>query len=384
MYEKSCIDERIKMKILILGGTGAIGYSLVDLLKCEENNIWVTSRRERANLKNVKYIVGNAMDIDFLKEILCLEFWDCIVDFMSYSEKEFRDRIDFLLDNTSQYIFLSSARVYSFDAENITELSDRLLDICDDKLFISSKDYSLEKAREENILLERREKNWTILRPYKTYSEQRLQLSFMEKENWLYRALQGRKIVFSKDIAEKYTVLSNSKDIALCIREIIGNKTTYGEVYQLVTAKAVKWKDILDLYTRIISDCMGEEVEIVWRTNAYSIWKGKPDYTIKYDSLKDHIFLNNKINNLLDTEMTNHYSSLNDGLSACLKSFLENPQFNNIDWIQEAHFDKICKQHASLKEISTLKDKIMYLLVRYTPLFYFFILARKVKYGRWS
>ena len=40
------------------------------------------------------------------------------------------------------------------------------------------------------------------------------QLGVLEKELWLYRALNGRTIVFSKDIAEKSTTLTYGYDVA--------------------------------------------------------------------------------------------------------------------------------------------------------------------------
>ena len=53
---------------------------------------------------------------------------------------------------------------------------------------------------EENLLFNSEKNNFTIIRPTITYNTQRLQLGVLEKENWLYRALHGRAIVFSDDV----------------------------------------------------------------------------------------------------------------------------------------------------------------------------------------
>ena len=100
------------MNILILGGTGAIGRALIDLLKSTSWNVLVTSRNVRENENNIRYVKGNAHEEEFLKQCLEIEHWNAIVDFMAYSTKEFSEKVDLFLNKTDQYFFLSSSRVY--------------------------------------------------------------------------------------------------------------------------------------------------------------------------------------------------------------------------------------------------------------------------------
>ena len=58
------------MKVLILGGTGAIGKSLVNIMSKHNIEIYVTTRQERKSIDNIKYIKGNAHDINFLKNTI--------------------------------------------------------------------------------------------------------------------------------------------------------------------------------------------------------------------------------------------------------------------------------------------------------------------------
>lgn len=69
------------------------------------SNVVITTR---ANRKSNEFIQGDAKNIDFLNTLL-EEKWDVIVDFMIYDETE---RVEKLLNSTSQYMFLSSSRVY--------------------------------------------------------------------------------------------------------------------------------------------------------------------------------------------------------------------------------------------------------------------------------
>ncbi len=48
------------MKVLVLGGTGAMGTHLIDFLKADKSTeVIVTSRMERINHDNIKYVIGN-------------------------------------------------------------------------------------------------------------------------------------------------------------------------------------------------------------------------------------------------------------------------------------------------------------------------------------
>lgn len=73
------------MKILILGGTGAMGVHVSDLLSQKGYDVVVTSRREcKSSVPNLQYRKGDAKDPAFLRELLS-ERWDAIVDFMVWS-----------------------------------------------------------------------------------------------------------------------------------------------------------------------------------------------------------------------------------------------------------------------------------------------------------
>lgn len=197
------------MNILILGGTGSIGQALTELLKNTAWNVYVTTRTKRENVQNITFLQGNAHDEKFLAECVTKRHWNVIVDFMAYSTQEFSKKVELFLESTNQYFFLSSSRVYAASNEPLTEDSPRLLDVCTDEMYLATDEYALAKARQENILLTTNKKNWTIIRPYKTYNNNRLQLGMYEKEEWLYRLMMGKTLVFPTELKKKknYTYL---------------------------------------------------------------------------------------------------------------------------------------------------------------------------------
>ena len=351
------------MKILVLGGTGAMGVDLVKVLGERGEEITVTSRSERrSEFNNVKYVKGNAHDTTFLNLILT-ERYDAIVDFMVYNTEEFKARRDLLLGATNQYIFLSSSRVYADSKAPITEDSPRLLDITTYSEYLKTDEYALTKARQENLLRESGKTNWTIIRPYITYSNQRLQLGVYEKELWLYRALHDKTIVFPKAIAEKYTTMTLGADVAMGISKLIGNKKAMGEVFHVTTNKATKWDDVLAVYQRVFKNETGKEIRIKYIDDPKPIYETMGNkYQVIFDRMFDRRFDNTKF-----LKATGEYEFVlpEIGLERCLREFLEKPMFRTTSSF--AVMDKLAGERTKLSEIPGIKKKCKYLAARYLP-----------------
>lgn len=82
------------MKILIFGGTGAMGTPLAELLADQGNDVFVTSRKAREySRENIHCIVGNAHDMGFVREVL-KKYYDVLVDFMNYKFSELQERLE--------------------------------------------------------------------------------------------------------------------------------------------------------------------------------------------------------------------------------------------------------------------------------------------------
>lgn len=352
------------MKVLVLGGTGAMGVHLVQLLVKKEITTFVTSRKYRKPEGNLQYIQGDAHDVSFIRSILESNDWDAIVDFMAYNTQTFKERVVLFLNSTKQYVFLSSARVYANSQQSITENSPRLLDVSDDTDYLATDEYALTKARQEDILKNSGYKNYTIIRPYITYSENRLQLGVLEKEEWLYRALHGRTIVFSDDISSKITTLTYGLDVSKGIVAIIGNSKAEGEIFHITTEESKTWNDILVIYLDVLEKHLGYKPKVLLQRLKGFI-KYRPNiskYQVLYDRLFDRIFDNSKIAQYIDTKS---FSKIEIGLKDCLEEFLKSPGFSNINWRNEALKDRQTKEYTSLKEIPGAKQKINYLIYRY-------------------
>ena len=350
------------MDILVLGGTGAMGVPLVNLLsKNSGNNIFVTSRQNKENRSNVIYLQGNAKDEEFFSTIMD-RFYDAIIDFMVYDTDELKKRLPRLLDNTKQYFFFSSSRCYANADGRITEQSVRLVDNCTDQEYLATDEYGLAKGREENLLKESGRKNWTIIRPYITYNSQRIQLGVYEKEDWLRRALEGRTIIMPKDIALRKTSLTYGPDVAGAIIELIGNEKAFGEAFHITTQESHTWGEILDFYCAKIYEKTGKrpKVKIVEDSKGLqNVWN---KWQIVYDRLFDREFDNSKIESVRGNYV---YKPTFEGLDECLTQFLEDPKWLGRSWRYEAWCDRQVGEVTPLREIEGIKNKLRYIKWRF-------------------
>ncbi|CAE6880711.1 NAD-dependent epimerase/dehydratase family protein [Vibrio alginolyticus] len=349
------------MKVLILGGTGAMGKHLSSLLVGRGFNVTVTSRRHHnTNSSNLRFVTGNAKESRFLAQLL-QERWDTIVDFMLYSTAEFEERCDSLLASTKQYVYISSSRVYADKDNIITEQSPRLLDVVQDNEYLLSDEYALSKARQENVLFGSSFSNWTIIRPYITYSEQRLQLGALEKESWLYRAIHGRPIALSSDVNDKLTTLTYGLDVAKGIAAIINQPKALGEAFHITSPYSIKWSKVFEIYIGVLSEYLGTEPKVYFQQlNEFS----KHHVNIRqleYDRLYNREFDNSKINEFLSC---NEFLTPEKGLDKCLRDFIQEPTFKSINWKAEAVRDKQVGSFANLGEMPSVRTKVGYIYRR--------------------
>lgn len=348
------------MDILVLGGTGAMGVPLVQLLS-KNNNVFVTTRSKKENKGNVTYICGNAKEDGFFNSLMNRKY-DAIVDFMVYSTEELKNRLNVLLDHTNQYFFFSSARCYADSKSLIKESSPRLVDVCEDEEYLSKDEYGMAKGREENLLLATGKKNWTIIRPYITYNSYRIQLGVYEKEDWLRRALKGRTVVFPKDIAEKRTSLTYGPDVAGALVELIGNVKALGEIFHIATEENHTWGEILEFYCNHIYEKTGKKIKVKLVDDSKGLQTVWNRWQIRYDRLYDRCFDNSKIESVRGKY---NYKPTFEGLAECLDEFLAKPKWMGMNVRYEGWSDRQCGEFTPLKEITGYKNKLRYLKHRF-------------------
>lgn len=341
-------------KILLLGGTGAMGVYLRQYLTEQpDTHVYITSRSAHADTPYIHYLQGNAHEPVFLQTTLSTVKPDAVVDFMIWNTAQFEQVCPLLLQSTRHYLFLSSYRVFA-EQNPLTENSPRLLDVCPDKTYLQTDEYGLTKARQENILRRSGKKNWTILRPCITYSKNRFQLGCLEAETVCFRSLQGLPVVLPEEMLDKQTTLTWAGDTARLIERLILNPQAYAQDFNLATAEHHSWREIAGYYREIL----GTHIQPIPLQKYINVFG--PSYQLQYDRMFNRTLDNSKV--LAVTGFTQaEFMPLKQGLTKELSSFQQNPVYKNVDIQLNARMDRLC--HTTITGL-TAKDKLRYYLER--------------------
>lgn len=332
------------MKILILGGTGAMGVHVSQLLAEAGHEVVVTSRRDRvSSIPGVSYVKGNAKETGFLDGLLA-DHWDAIVDFMIWSTNEFKARVTKFLNATGQYVFTSSYRVYA-DSPVIAEDSPRLLDVIGNPEYLATDEYALAKARCEDMLFDSGRSNWTIVRPAVTYDGTgRFQLTVHEADVWLWRALRGIPVPVPQVMLAKQATMTWGGDVARMIALLVGNPKAMGEAFTVSTAEHMTWEQIVGIYQAVVPTLDVHDCDMARFERAHgAVWQ------IRYDRMYNRVVDNAKVLNATGLEQT-QLATLQDGLTSQLKQYLDSgkqPAMNGIG--RQARFDWLTGGTPTLK-----------------------------------
>ena len=306
-------------KILVLGGTGAMGrYAVPELLRLGFLVDVVALDEPDFTHENMTSTIANAMDDAWLEETLAKTRYDVILDFMSYKLPQFEARVQLFLDNTDQYMFLSSCRVYANEEIPVKETSPRLLDVSknEEYLKLGESEYSLFKALEEDLLVKSGKKNWTIILPATTYSTGRAQLVTLEAGTFVYRALQGKPVVIPIQAKDKPATMSWAGDVGVMIARLAGKEEALGEKFIASTAEHLTWGEIAEIYRELI----GVQYEWVDQEDYLKIMSKNQErispyvrYQLEYARLFDRITDNSKIlaaTGMKQEELTSFYDGM--------------------------------------------------------------------------
>lgn len=278
-------------KVLLLGGTGAIGNYVAKHCSSLGYKVYITSRSRRfSNLDNISFFCGDATDFSFLTSLLSADRYDAVIDFMVYETSKFIKHAEFILENTDHYVFLSSYRVFSDSGLlPLAENSPRLLDVCNDHDYLNTDEYALAKARQEDILIRNEKRNWTILRPSITYSAGRFQLGSLEANIILPRAIEGLPVILPYEMMQRYTTMTWAGDVGNMISKVLFQPQCMGTDFNATTSEALTWGNVAKIY----HDTIGLNVINVSTEDFMSL--GLNPYQLKYDRLINRICDNKKI-----------------------------------------------------------------------------------------
>ena len=291
----------MQKKILILGASGAMAvYLIPELLNMGYKVHGVSLDKLTSDNLNLSYEQADAQDINYLSELLKQNF-DAIVDFMIYNDVEgFIKYRDLFLKNTKHYVFLSTYRVYAQSIPT-SEESPRLLDVSKDDVLLNSNDYSIYKAKEEDLLRNQPLGNYTIIRPSITFSKRRFQLCTLEADTLIYRMKHKKTVLLPEGAMDNFATLTWAGDVAKMIARLLFNDKAYGETYSVCTNEHHKWREVADMYKEI----GGLKYKIIPTEDYIYVWGNNEIHArqqLVYDRCLNRVMDNSKI--LRDTGLS--------------------------------------------------------------------------------
>lgn len=282
-------------KILLVGGTGAMGTYLVPEMRALGYAVDVVALDTRESGDPlVRYFTANCYDEAVVKEFLKNDY-DAVVDFMVYPKREQYEKfVPLYMKNTGHYFFLSTYRVYANEEHPVKESSPRLLDASHDEVLLTSNDYSIYKAESENFVRSLPDKHATILRPSITYSKRRFQLVTLEMDLLVRRMREGRAVVLPEAAMGVEATMSWAGDVAKMIARLVGNEKAFGETFSVCTSEHHTWGEITKMYERIgglkwVTASVDDYVDVL--ANGWLLARQQ----LVYDRLFDRVMDNAKI-----------------------------------------------------------------------------------------
>ncbi len=364
------------MKILFLGGTGRLSKDVAELSLRLGNEVFLFTRGSsmRRIFVNDGYhmIIGDIRNVKESEKKLEGKFFDVVIDFISFKEKQLKNTLKIIEGKYKQYIFISSATVYNFKENEIISEANTLLG--NKKWEYAFDKYLCELFLKDYFLL--KEEKYTIIRPYVTYGNTRVPYPLVPRKStfeysFIERIEKGRSIPTFNN-GETITTLTHTKDFAKGVAGLFGNEKAYGEEVHITNDNTVTWMDVLDeLETALHIKINRIDFEID------TIIKALPEYrsVLKGDKARNTRFDNSKI-----VHMVPNYKceiSLESGIKDMVSFYEKHTDMQKIDYMWNGCMDRLCKVKGEAKKylFKTKKDKIMYYIgyVRCLNLLYFFL-----------
>jgi len=234
------------MKVLIIGGTGAISTSFSKACIDNGMDLWMINRGNRQHRipKGVNFIKANINNID--KSLVKDHIWDSIIDFTIWNENDARRAMQLFTGKTKQFIFLNSTCIYK-----PVPLGHRIME--EDPIENHPVwQYQKNKFEARGQLL-RSGLPLVEVRPGHTYDVFTIPTNIMGLGYGLVeRIKKGKEIIVHDDGLAKWTI-THSTDVAQGLVGLVGNPKTIGECFHITHEKAGNWLDILNAYGDILN-----------------------------------------------------------------------------------------------------------------------------------
>ena len=201
--------------------------------------------------------------------------------------------------------------------------------------FRYSDDYSIYKARGEEMLKGSGYTNWTSIRPAITYSRMRYQLVTLEAPLTVGRAFRNKACILPEEARNVQATMSWAGNAAQMIAGLLFNDKALRECFTISTSEHHTWGEIADYY----HDICGLRSYWVPKEDYLSVWAPGPynhhaRWQLDYDRLFTRIIDNSKVlsvTGLRQEDFMPLYDGLKHEIARCPKDFpfAESPRMDD-------------------------------------------------------
>jgi nucleoside-diphosphate-sugar epimerase len=238
------------MRVLMIGGTGLIGSSIVPLLLERGDDVTIVSRgvSHRSLPSGARHLAGDRTGADFVDVIRRGPTFDCVIDMICYRPIEAEAAVRAFSGRTGQYILTSTIDVYRKPATHYPYR--------EDEPYGGIGDYASDKVACERIVLRAHEESGfpvTIIRPAATYGDRHLPVHTLGRSTtYLDRLSRGKPIVVHGD-GSSFWVSCHASDVARAFAGAAGNERALGRAYHAAGEEWVTW----DQQHGLVADAIG-------------------------------------------------------------------------------------------------------------------------------
>ena len=322
------------MKILFIGGTGAISGAISQLLIRQGHELWLLNRGNRPLPAGAHTLIADINDLPTVEQKLAGHHFDAVADFLAYGAAEIERDYRLFKGRTRQFVYISSASVYHKPPVNwlyteSTAAYNPYWKYAQDK--IAGEDLLNKLYKEQNFPM-------TIVRPSHTYSEGKVPLAQVGAGgSWpvVKRMKEGKPVIIPGDGTALWT-LTHSRDFAKAFVGLLGNPHAIGETVQITGDEALTWNQIY----RTVADAMGVELhavhvpsDLLERTNPFgqgALWGDKANCAL---------FDNTKIKRLVPDYVAT--IRFDQGVRETLDYVFSHPECQTEDPVMDEWFDRV-------------------------------------------
>jgi nucleoside-diphosphate-sugar epimerase len=242
-------DTWAPMRVLMIGGNGLIGSSIVSQLRARDDQVWIVSRglSHRPFPPGCIHVVADRGAAGFANAVAELPTFDCVIDMVCYQPEEAVAAVDALASRTGQYVFTSTIDVYQKPASHYPYR--------EDENYGGIGSYAAAKVACELALFEAYERQrfpLTVIRPAATYGPLHPPVHSLGRGTaYLDRLRRGKPIVVHGD-GSSFWVSCHADDVATAFLGATGNERAIGRAYHVTGEEWVTWDQHHQILARSI------------------------------------------------------------------------------------------------------------------------------------